>query len=133
MSVLDRIRREDLPDAPEGEWLDVILYSVNRFMENVYKILSNNITLSDNFNGGTIITKITQNDIDNGLKLKNPIFGTPRHVIISQIYKDTGSFTNYTTAPYPSWIFEEGFIKIKNITGMDSTSKYNVTFLVLGD
>jgi len=133
LPVLNRIRREDLPDAPEGDWLDVILDTMNRFMEATHKILGGNVTLLDNINGATITVKINQNDIDNEYAIKNPIKGKPIHVIITQIYKDTGSFTNFTPAPYASWIFEDNLIKIKNITGIDSTNKYNVTFLVLGE
>jgi hypothetical protein len=46
LPILDRIRREDLPDSED--WVDNLIRPINRFMEAVYGALNLNLTLDEN-------------------------------------------------------------------------------------
>ena len=127
--ILDRIRIEDLPEAPK--WFEKVLYLINRFVETVYQLFNKNLTFADNFNAQIFKTRITQNDIDVGYKIKTTVKGTPAGVIKLRIVKVTGSHEAITDAVDIDWEWNDNFIVIKNITGIDSSSSYDISLLII--
>ena len=128
LPVIDELRKEDLPDAPE--WIDPIINAYNRFAKFMYRALDRNLTIKENLSGDIIVLdKISQNDIDIGYKVKTRV--SPSAVLIGKIAKrDVGSHETITDAVSIDWTYQDGFITIHNITGIDSTSNYNINLLV---
>jgi len=132
--AVERIREEDIPDAPE--WFRTrIVYLLNRFMETVVKIFTKNINFQDNFDSQLYQDKINATSLSTGYKFAVTTRGIPKGVLILKLVKTTELWTNFTVAPYPLWEYQESEegrnIILHNILGIDATSDYNLTLLVV--
>lgn len=132
--VIDRLREEDIPKAPP--WFKQrVLYILNRFMENVVQNLTKNITFEDNFDSQLYSDKISSTALTSGYKFKVTTKNNPKGLLILKIVKTTETWTNFSVAPFPLWEYQDGEegrnIVIHDILGIDSTSDYNVTLLVV--
>lgn len=68
-----RITRESLPDAPSGEWIDVLLEHINQSDEQTTQALQQNLTIADNLNASVVtyrMTHGTERTIKNPLKVR---------------------------------------------------------------
>jgi hypothetical protein len=126
---VDQIRKEDMPDAPD--WINVIISAMDRFNNFVYRALDRNIN-EDNIDEQIKTFDISQNEITTGYGFKSELKRvSPRMVILGKIVeKNIGYHNPITSAVHIDWVYEDGLIKIKNITGIDSSKEYTVTVLV---
>lgn len=127
--IIDKIRREDLPDAPT--WIDKVLLSLNRFMEGVYNLFNKNLTVEDNFDMERKTFTISQTDIDNGYRIKYNLKHIPWGVQLVRLVKDGGSHTVITTAPFVDWTIDNNLLKINGIAGIAATGNYTATIIIM--
>jgi hypothetical protein len=118
--ILERIREEDITDAPD--WFKKkVLVTLNRFMETVVQVLTKNVNFDDNFDSQTYTDTINSAALTSGYKFKVSIKGKPKGLQILKIVKTTENWTNFSVAPFPLWEYvdNEGNreIIIHNILG----------------
>lgn len=121
LPVIDELRRESIPEAPQ--WMDSILYVINRFIRNVYQVMMGNISIDDNLNEEKIELEISTNDIpSDGYKVKLRKFkGIPFGCIVCQNrFKTESAHTIISDGQSVDWIYENGFLKIYEISGLTS-------------
>jgi hypothetical protein len=132
--LLDRLREEDMPKAPD--WFKQrVMYILNRFMETVVQIFTKNLNFADNFDSQVHKDTINASALTSGYKIRVTMKAKPEEVRIQKLVKTTEAYTAFTEAPFPLWEYQDGekgrFIVIHNILGIDSTSDYNVTLLII--
>jgi hypothetical protein len=138
LAVLNNIKRiikEQLP-ANVQSWIDVLLIPINNFISQVTYALTNQLTITDNFLGtiqqSNITTASFPYSFTHGLNVQ------PTIVFIGQIQEAVNGTavqtpTILTTPAIAQWQLGSNgtSIQILNITGLDSTKSYNVTFVVI--
>lgn len=132
--ILDRLRVEDIPKAPD--WFkNRVLYIINRFLESVVQILTKNVTFQDNFDAQIYTDTINAAGLTSGYKFKITTNNKPIGLFIMKINKTTDLYTTFTQAPFPLWEYQDDNglrqIVIHDILGIDNSSDYNVTLLVV--
>jgi hypothetical protein len=73
-----RVAREDLTDAPKGEWLDILLTSINQALEQITQALQQNLSITDNTTSAIKSFRMTHGE---ELLIKNPLSGRPRGIV----------------------------------------------------
>jgi len=120
------IRKEELPDAPG--WIDRILAPLNKFFKSIYNILDKKVTFDDNITSQKVNIVLTDNDLPYQIATSLEPFG----VILCQIVEQgVGYHKAITSAVYVDWSFNEGYVKIENITGITSGTKYRLKLLII--
>ena len=133
-----RITKEDLRDAPD--WVNFLLYPLNSFMESVYSALDANLTLGDNIAGcgSCTLSFKTRSDYSTALvkkdgwelqTLSNPIRYKPTNVVIGNIIEKEG-FSVITEPVNVFWDYLNGSIRVKYITGLQDSTKYEISLLI---
>lgn len=133
-----RITKEDLRDAPD--WINNLLYPLNTFMEAVYSALDANLTLGDNVAGAvstisftTRTDYLTASPLTDGFvtqNVSNPLKYKPRAVIVGQVI-ETEKFKTITDPVNIHWDYLNGSIRIKYVTGLEVSKKYEINLLVM--
>lgn len=132
-----RITKEDLRNAPD--WVDYLLTPLNTFFESVYSALDNNLTLSDNVAGAvstisftTKSTYGTTTPLTDGFEMQtltNPLRYKTKAVTVGQIIEKE-KFSIITNPVSLHWDYLNGQIRIKYITGLEASKKYEVNLLI---
>lgn len=127
LNTINRIRREDLPKAPE--WIDPIINILNNFIEQVYSAFNKDITFSENINCQikTVLIKYT----DFPYKFNCTLKVKPSCVFLGKVEKKSGAHETITNATSIDWLYDAGNIVVYNIAGIDATSQYYVTMLII--
>lgn len=114
-------------------WIDQILLPLNEAISQFTNALSSQLTITDNMLG-TVKTFSLQPaqfpfTFNHGLSIQ------PRICFIGQINDNSGSPATFTSAPYAQWFIgsSANTITIQNITGLNNTKTYNVTFVILAN
>ena len=128
---ISRIIKEDFQQYP---WAEKLLWPINRFFESVVSALNKNLTFTENMNAQVKALSFTT---------KTPVFDTfPLNFASTSISKPTDlwltrlehNLGQITTAPVTvDWIFENGLIKIRNITGLAPATSYIVRFILVSE
>jgi hypothetical protein len=127
-----RITEEDLQDAPKGNWKSKLLYAINLFFQQVYYGLQNQLTPEQN----DICQVKTFNIVGSSTPSKNTFSFTtsfsyyPSRLTLGQIIPLDGSSYIFTTAPFPSWNFNNGVLNILGICGLKDNVPYQITIEV---
>ncbi len=98
-----RLAREDLSDAPPGEWLDKALEVINQSNEQTTQALQQNLTFADNTTSGLVTYRLTHGV---PLTVKNPLKVRPSAIEVGRTIAIAG-----TTRPrcmYVDWEFADG-------------------------
>ena len=69
-----RLVREALPDAPAGEWIDLLLEHINKKGDETTQALTQNLTIADNMNAAIVTYRMTH---ATERTIKNPLKGRP--------------------------------------------------------
>ena len=108
-----RIQREDVADAPS--WILRMIVPINNFFQNVYSILTKNVTFEDNIRSESYDLVINGSDSTAEIVLNG--------VLLTQI----------TPAPLAgatiTWQQVGNELQILNITGLDPAEQYNLRIL----
>ena len=119
------LKREDFSDAPD--WLDKLIWPVNRVFESLYNALNNQITVTDNMTGLTKSLTFTASSDVYPLKFAWPYAAKANHLWITNVLTN-GTFP---TSFVVDWSFDGKAVSIDNLPGLNSGDEYTVTFMVL--
>lgn len=115
-----RIQREDVADAPS--WILRMIVPINNFFQNVYSILTKNVTFEDNIRSESYDLVINGSDSTAEIVL-NGVVNQVNGVLLTQI----------TPAPLAgatiTWQQVGNELQILNITGLDPAEQYNLRIL----
>lgn len=133
-----RITKEDLRDAPD--WITHLLYPLNTFMEAVYSALDANLTLGENVAGAisTLSFKtrsdyLTASPLEDGFETQtvtNPLKYKPRSVTVGQVIEKE-KYTTITDPVNIHWDYLNNSIRIKYVSGLEASKKYEINLLVM--
>lgn len=135
LNNIKRIIKEQLPSDVQ-KWVDVLLIPINNFISQVTYALTNQLTLTDNFLATVKTVTIGSGDFpysfNHGLNVQ------PTILFIGQIQEAVNgtpisNITVLTTPAIAQWQLGSNgtSVQIINITGIDPTKSYNVTFVVI--
>ena len=128
---IKKILKEDIKDSPA--WMDPVLYVINRFMEEVYGALNKDITFQDNIAASiktiTFTTKSTY-PVFEVQKIANPNKTSPIGVVLLKAANQSNNQI-IGNAIGVDWDFLEGNIRILNVSGLQPSIKYQLSFLVI--
>ncbi len=113
-------------DFPGVTWITKLLYPLNLFMTTVYSGFNNGLTRADNMIA--MFKTITIAGSTPTTSFQWPFQTNPVSCTIAKITKSDGTNVVFTSAVYASWSYSAGVISITNITGLDSSTTYSVTF-----
>ena len=131
-----KIYRADLgKDIPL--WVDNLLSPLNSFIEQVYTAFDRNLTLPNNVSSQIeSIEFTTKSTYSSGsqfeeisIRRKIPRYAT--FLIIGNVTDFTNPQVKFTNAVFPSWMDENGLIKIRYISGLTASTKYKIYLLIL--
>lgn len=120
----------------QKDWITALFQPLNTFMEETQLALTNNLTLSDNFNGSIVTLTLTSvPSLESPYKIAwDSKRGIPKAVLVGRVaLTDNKDFT--ASAAYGiNWKYDSGYIYIVQFFGVtpSDTSKYNVNFVILG-
>lgn len=98
------ITREDLPNAPNDPWIDVLLQHINSTNDEKAQALRQNLTVGDNMNAAIVTYRFTH-----GVErtIKNPLKGRPVGISAIRSTAVNGG-VRYGLLGEPDWRFIDG-------------------------
>lgn len=133
---VDRILREDIPDAPA--WVDRIIYPINRFLESVTLVLNKNITFVDNIPVQIAEFTFTTLSTYNGtaanfttIQFQRTLAFKPRGLLLMQIFQTGGNHVPIESAVYIDWLDVNGVVTIYTITGLTASRTYTCRVMAI--
>jgi hypothetical protein len=85
---VDRLLREDMPDAPDGEWLDILLRVINTANERTTQALRT-LRLAENCLAGFGVYRLTSSTPDT-IRVPDSVKGRPKWVVACQTIASPG-------------------------------------------
>ena len=129
--------REDFKDAPE--WITGLLTPLNSFMSSVYYALDKDITFQENISAAIKEIKFTtRSDYSSAdpktdgwviQQVYNPLRIKPSGVHIVRVI-DLTAYSVVTDPVTLFWDYLDGYIKIKYVTGLADSNKYQLNLLI---
>ena len=136
-----QLRVEDFADAsPEVQAAFAKLFQVlNPTLERTATALSGNLSLS-NLRAGTVTASfqtpaaVSASAAPFPIYLAKPFQTRMRHLVVSGVRNLTDSGAVLASAVQPDWQdMGDGRVKVRFLTGLAASTKYELTFLALGD
>jgi len=136
LPIYKRIRREDVPDLPDS--IGRLIYPINSFMETVWNTLNKNFTFADNFQSFQKSLEFTTDAAYSSGTWETLTFAIPDSfkvrvsgVLVLQLLPQDMSLVTNVTGLYVAWQEVERTVQIPWIGGLDDSTTYNVSFLVV--
>jgi len=101
-----------------------LFFILNNFMEQVVSALTNNLTFSDNFRA--IDTEIIVQTPLSNVSVRNTLNKPIRGAMVLRVDNLTNPNGNLSGAPFVEFVNGVGQIKINNITGLTTATKYRL-------
>jgi len=124
-----KILREDLQDAPA--WVTSIIDPINTFMTGIYLILNNNVTFTDNITSSIrqmpFVTLAGYPTMD-AFSFPSPLKVKVTGLLCVNCYVTNNYIPDTVTAV--AWTEVNGAITINQITGLQASTSYTLTFLI---
>lgn len=137
LPTIKALTREDLKDAPD--WIIGLIDPLNSFMRSTYAALDRDITFTENIASAlkeisftTRSDYLTATPLDSGFDIQqiyNPLRVKPTAVHLGKIVDLTG-YKVITNPVFIYWEFLDGYIKIKYVTGLAPSNKYQLNLLI---
>lgn len=126
-----RITTEDVADAPKGNWKEKLLYAINLFFQQVYTLLSNNLTPEVNCIEQTKVFQITGSatPAENVFSFATTFTYQPLFVEQWVIVADSSTQV-FTAAPFATCQYGNGQMNILGISGLSVGVRYQITIRV---
>lgn len=127
------LSREDFP--AQASWIDRLLRPLNQFMVEVSKLFQfNTLEALGDLRFAELVITTDASAVTNSfpIKLAHGLRRKPRGVFIAGLENVTAGST-FTTAPQLTWdLVSSSEVRIRHITGLTTSTKYRVVFLLLG-
>lgn len=118
---------EELPSEHRG-WFQKVTGVINPFMEQVYQILTQGITISDNLKAQKITTTVSVNQVY-PIAIKYNLNDKPYAVHIASIQEDNSS--NQAVQKHSlTWYYNDGTLNLY-FDGLDAAKRYTVNLYTL--
>jgi hypothetical protein len=128
-----RIRREDLKDAPD--WISLLLYPLNIFMDTLYGGLDRGLTFQENIRSTIKTLELStpadyatgdfdRTIFDPGLRVQ------PIGCLLIKIVQVGDNDPLILEPTVPQWALHPEGIQIRYISGLAPSTRYTATFLV---
>lgn len=118
---------EDFPD--EQSWIGSLLQPLNDFFSQVYQGWNNGISIEENLHQELRDLKLVVDVKTFPFKVKAKFNTYPKGVVVIYCQDTAGGAP--TTAPWVSWTYSNGQIKITNITGLTVGKTYNLKLHII--
>lgn len=121
LPTLKRLNRDDIKGAPG--WANVLLTTINSFMDYVFKALDKDLTFEDNFSGTIVTLEYTGGDtLTVGSPLNRPVVG----ILLLSIQGE-----GLTAANSVQWRQIGQDIEITSVPGTTNGNVYSVKLLIV--
>lgn len=131
-----KIYRVDLgQDIPL--WVDNLLSPLNSFIEQVYTAFDRNLTLPNNVSSQLETIEFTTKSTYSSsfdfeeISIRRKIPRYASYLIIGNVMDSSNPQIKFTTPVFPSWLDDNGLIKIRYISGLTNSTKYKIYLLIL--
>lgn len=136
LPIYKRILRQDLPDLPDS--IGGLIQPINSFMESVWNGLNKTLTFSDNFQSFQKSLEFTTGAAYTAGTWETLVFAIPDSfkvrvsgvLVLQLLPQDMADVVN-VSGLYVAWQEVERTIQIPWIGGLDDSTTYNVSFLVV--
>jgi len=123
MSKLPPVKELKKEDFSDVEWIDKLLWPINRFMSSVYRALNQGLTFTDNFRAQIKEFEFTQAANTYPLKFAWDIRGaSPTDLWVTRVVTLKGAAPNYC---FPIWEYDGSSVSI-TFNGLTDTNKYKI-------
>lgn len=131
MSQLPTIKRFLTEDFPEqASWISKLFYPLNLLLNTIYANFNNGLTLAQNIQSQVAVLPVTGASPSVSFSYKySPT--TPIGVSVISVVQTNTPAVALTSAVGCLWTIANGVITA-TLQGLDSSSAYNVTFVVWG-
>ena len=123
LSTVSKLILEDYPDEIRS-WFRKLVLAINPFLEQVYSILTNGVTLKDNLKAQVIKQTLPAGTSE--VTIAYNLNERPTSVVIGQILTSSGSYPTNQITLY--WTFVDGQIKLKFVN-LNSSTEYLITVI----
>lgn len=128
LPVIKRFLTEDFPS--QASWIGVLFYPLNLLLNTIYSALNNGITLSQNVQAQVATLPVSGASPSVSVPYKySPT--TPLGVTVVNVVQTSTPAVALTAAVGCAWSLNNGIMTM-TVQGLNSTSTYNVTFVVWG-
>jgi hypothetical protein len=135
---IKRLKSEDFPEE-QRELVDRIAGSLNDFVEQTIFLLTkrvdfknlNQTIASVNITSGS--TNTTDGSIRSPVTIKTDINGRIVGTVLINLVNKTNPIALPTNQPFVSYTINQNLITIQKVYGLNNTSEYTLTLLIIGD
>lgn len=135
---IQRLKTEDFPEE-QRDLVERIAVSLNGFVEKMIFLLSKRVDFKNlnQFVSTINVVSGSTNTTDGSLKtpvtIKTDINGRIIGVSLINLANKTNSLAVPTSQPYISYSINQNLLTIQKIYGLNNTSEYSLTLLIIGD
>lgn len=135
---IQRLKTEDFPEEQQA-LVERIATSLNGFIEQMIFLLSKRIDFKNlnQFVSTINVVSGSTNTTDGSLKtpvtIRTDINGRIIGVNLINLTNKTNSLAVPTSQPYISYSINQNLLTIQKIYGLNNTSEYTLTLLIIGD
>jgi len=120
-----------MADAPKGKWIEKLLYAMNLFFQQVYTLLSNNLTPEVNCIEQTKVFQLTGSSTPaNNTYGFAATYNYQPQFIEQWIAVADQSASVFAAAPFATCQFSNGQVNVLGISGLTDGVRYQITLRV---
>ena len=127
ISSAKKIINEEIPSA-QRDWFTKVTSVINPFFDQVYKILTNGISIGDNLKAQKFSVEIVANQVY-PIEVAYTLNEKPYAVHVAQI-RETNSTSQVVQNHSFNWYIENNVLKLY-FAGLDSSKAYSVNLYTL--
>lgn len=135
---IKRLKSEDFPEE-QRELVDRIAGSLNDFVEQTIFLLTKRVDFKNlnqtiaNVNITSGSTNTTDGSIRSPVTIKTDINGKIVGTVLINLVNKTNPIALPTNQPFVSYTINQNLITIQKVYGLNNTSEYTLTLLIIGD
>ena len=131
LPTLQNLVKEDFPTSQQ-DMIGKIAFILNPALSAITSVLTNGITVSDNFNGN--IRSITVTVDSNGIPINTTSFPSGlksqvQNIIVTRAQNQTNTTTYPTSCPFINFTDNSGQVTVNQISGLQANNTYVIRFL----
>jgi hypothetical protein len=133
LPTLQNLVKEDFP-SNQQDMISKIAFILNPALTAITSVLTNGITVPDNFNGGTktLTVAVDANGIPTStLTFQTGLKAQINHIIPTRATNQTNSSTYPTACPFFNFSDNGGTVTVNQIAGLQAANTYTITILYM--
>ena len=135
---IDRLKSEDFPEE-QRELVERLAGALNSFAEQTIFLLSKRVDFKNlnqtisNVNITSGSTNTTDGSLRSPVTIKTDINGRIAGTILINLVNKTNPIALPANQPFISYTINQNLITIQKVYGLNNTSEYTLTLLIIGD